>query len=259
MFIASTACYILAQMSLKISLGFFFLRIFLTEKWKRTLVRIAVCLTTVCGMGYFFVVICTCASVSLLNTHRYACDIRETSVVIGMSWRALDVLTDFIFISLAGFAIWSSQIPRPAKISASALLFIGTLGGLCSCVRLGLAALEGTFTYTLRQAIEFLYWSNLEAGLGITAASLATLRPLFRSCWERTRRSTSYADAQNEAMLDRIFGPSSDSSVASDSGARDVETGQKDQGMVVQVREWDDSLADRHPCSIVLQTHHLLE
>lgn len=101
-----------------------------------------------------------------------------------------NAVTDLIYAILPIFIIRESKLPPIAKISSCLLLALGTVGGIASVVRLkyikGLQPGPDFFNSSVNIAI----WSLIEPGLGITAASLATLRPLLKACGEKTRSMT---------------------------------------------------------------------
>lgn len=86
-------------------------------------------------------------------------------------------------------------MPLPAKISAGCILALGGIGAVISLVRMkyigGLAPGPDFFI----NAIDISLWSITEPGIGITAASLATLRPLFRCCMANARSAFTGSNA----------------------------------------------------------------
>lgn len=100
---------------------------------------------------------------------------------------ALNALTDITLAIMPIFILRKAQMPMAAKISAGGILALGGVGAIISLVRLkyigGLAPGPDFFV----NAIDISIWSVIEPGIGITAASLATLRPLFRGCMTAAR------------------------------------------------------------------------
>lgn len=95
----------------------------------------------------------------------------------------MNALTDWLFSLLPVTVIWSAAIPRSTKISAGCLLGLGSLASIASLIRLAyIPGIEASPTF-LEHAVNIASWSIVEPGLGIVAASLATLRPLFRHCF----------------------------------------------------------------------------
>ena len=70
------------------------------------------------------------------------------------------------------------------------------------------------YVHQLRDAKEFLFkntnvsiWSTVEPGMGITASSLACLKPLFRTCFSHSRNlaSNTTAPPWNTPQLGRVY------------------------------------------------------
>lgn len=98
-------------------------------------------------------------------------------------------MTDWTFALLPLFVLWRAKLPLAMKISAGGCLALGALGSISSIVRIayinGLAPSANFFAHAGSIGL----WSLVEPGLGIVAASLATLRPLFKSCMEHVKTS----------------------------------------------------------------------
>jgi hypothetical protein len=94
----------------------------------------------------------------------------------------MNALTDWLFSLLPVTVIWSAALPRSTKITAGCLLGLGSLASIASLIRLAfIPGIEASPTF-LENASAIACWSIVEPGLGIVAASLAALRPLFRYC-----------------------------------------------------------------------------
>jgi hypothetical protein len=95
----------------------------------------------------------------------------------------MNALTDWLFSLLPVTVIWSAAIPRSTKISAGCLLGLGSLASIASLIRLAyIPGIQASPTF-LQNSSSIACWSIVEPGLGIIAASLAALRPLFRHCF----------------------------------------------------------------------------
>lgn len=113
----------------------------------------------------------------------------QTRFAINMTAGVINAATDLILTAIPLTLIRKAAMPYPAKVSACLVLLVGCTGSAVSLVRLAYLQglnysknfFEGGFSITI--------WSVIEAGLCITAASLATLRPLFHCCIGTTRRS----------------------------------------------------------------------
>lgn len=78
-------------------------------------------------------------------------------------------------------------MPRPTKISVCFIMLLAVAGSVVSCVRTAYVSSLSPSVNFYQSSKESLVWTVVEPGLGITAASLATLRPLFHTCLERTK------------------------------------------------------------------------
>lgn len=106
-----------------------------------------------------------------------------------MTAGVINAVSDLILALLPISIIRKSAMPRRAKISATLVLLLGTVGSAISVVRL--AYIRG-LTYDrdfFATGVSITVWSVTEAGICIIAVSLATVRPLFRSCLDGTRRA----------------------------------------------------------------------
>ena len=88
-------------------------------------------------------------------------------------------------------------MPRATKISSGFLLSLGAIGSISSLIRLIYVPGLKNGPDFFQNAINIGVWSVIEPGLGIIAASLATLRPLFKSCMEKTRNSSAASRSTN--------------------------------------------------------------
>jgi hypothetical protein len=171
---------------LKISLGFFFLRIII-EPWQRVVIYICMAISTIYGFIYFGIVTFGCGDPAkfLLRTVNQQC-ISITNVIIPASYvhTALNATTDWIMALLPIVTIWKLNMPRITKFWAYLLLALGAAGSIVSFIRF--AYVEGLVPgkHFIRQSAKFALYSTIEPGLGITAVSFATLRPLFKKCLE---------------------------------------------------------------------------
>ncbi|KAG8624803.1 hypothetical protein KVT40_007870 [Elsinoe batatas] len=170
--------YCITILVAKASLGLFFLSLFAgtTKKLQRHIVLASIIIPTIVGVIYLGMTLFSCtASVSLFFVD--SCDVQGTYTDISIIWTALNSASDILLSVFAVLALMRSKLPPFAKFSASALLVLGTTGGLASIMRL---VSQITTQTDKLQGVVLARWSNTEAGLCITAASLVTLRPLFQ-------------------------------------------------------------------------------
>lgn len=186
----------------KISLGIFYLRI-LISRWQRVTLYITVAISSFSGTFYFFMVLFQCGTPAnyLHNALTDNCvGGGQVYIIVGMVAGVINAVSDIILAILPVTLLYKAAIPFPAKISAALILFLGCAGSAVSIARIfyigNLMQDEGW--YETGTTITIL--SAVEAGLCITAASLATLRPLCASCLP-SHRNKAPTDSQTQPMV----------------------------------------------------------
>ncbi|KAE8382364.1 hypothetical protein BDV26DRAFT_288646 [Aspergillus bertholletiae] len=134
------------------------------------------------GLLFFFVTLLECRPIhyvwdyGMMSPH---CVSKDFLLDIAYTHSVIAALCDLTLGILPLFMIWKLQMNRRAKISLGAILGLGCLAGAAVVVRL-------PYNEKFKDP-DFLYatatlsiLANIEAGLGITAGCLSTLRPLVR-------------------------------------------------------------------------------
>ena len=170
--------YVVSILFLKISLGGFFLRIFTAHPLQRTIIYVLIAVTFLFTFVLAVMSIATCApEVGLLGSTN-TCKSWYPYSDLSITWSVLNTVGDLLLAALAVNALWSAQLRRPTKLIACLILTLGTFGCIASMIRLSIIAHdkeEGGFT----EGIGIAKWTAIEMAAGITAASLACLRPLL--------------------------------------------------------------------------------
>jgi len=172
----------------KISIGFFLLRLVQGKWYKRSIVAwiIFLFLFTLASMG---TLIFQCLpidaawdmNVRMQPTTR--CYSNETFRNIGLFNGSINIFTDFIFATLPIPVILPLQINLRTKISLISILSLGYFACAASVVK---EVLLGSFFTNLDPFFNnsFEIWNDVELNTGIMAACLPALRPLFTSFLE---------------------------------------------------------------------------
>lgn len=184
------AMYITTTVVLKLSLAIFFLRV-IPHGWQRKVLYIATAIYTAYGTAFTFIIIFQCGNPHdfFINEAQGKCIPDTILQPLYYTAGAMNALTDWIFSILPVTVLWSAAIPRSTKISAGCLLGLGSLASISSLIRLAyIPGIRASPTF-LAHAVNIACWSIVEPGLGIVAASLATLRPLYRYCFPGKRNS----------------------------------------------------------------------
>ncbi|KAK3940935.1 hypothetical protein QBC46DRAFT_113282 [Diplogelasinospora grovesii] len=173
--------YAVTMIASKISIGMFLLRI-TVERMHDWTIYVAMGLSVITGIIFFFVSFFQCNPVSSfwIRDQGGTCINVEIVIALAYLYSAFSVISDFTFAILPIFLIWNLQMSLRTKLSLIPLLAMGCTAS---------AAVVARFAYLqnfrdpdfLYATLDIAIWSTIEQGLAITAASLATLRPLLRA------------------------------------------------------------------------------
>ncbi|KAF2119835.1 hypothetical protein BDV96DRAFT_312197 [Lophiotrema nucula] len=178
----SEVFYILTTTTLKISLGLFFLRV-LTKRWQILIFRVVLYISAIYGVFYVFIAIFQCGNPgkfldSLIDQRR--CLPTAFLLFTGYTYGVINVIADWTFVLIPIFVLVDSDMDRRSKVSVSIVMALGAVGSVSSILRM--VYLRGLLFNGkhLSDAVRATIWATAEPGTGITAASIAILRPLFR-------------------------------------------------------------------------------
>ncbi|GKT89367.1 integral membrane protein [Colletotrichum tofieldiae] len=174
--------YIISTCLLKISVGYFLLRVSVrrTHIW---ILRVLMLGTVLFGSTYFFMT----HTDFLEQSPRAEGKCFSNRVVLIMTYTAsiINCLADWAFGILPLFIVWSLSLPKRTRFLAFGILSFAAIGSAATVIR-------SVYIPTLLDGDDFLWattdvalWSTVEPGIGITAASIATLRPLWQLIWYR--------------------------------------------------------------------------
>lgn len=114
----------------------------------------------------------------------------------------MNALTDWVFVSLPILVVRKANMNGRDKWSVVFVLVVGVLGSVASVVRLGyindLHSGDKDATTFFSDASGIAILSTIEPGMGITAACMATLKPLFKTVLDRTRFHGSSGSDKNK-------------------------------------------------------------
>jgi len=182
--------YVLSNMALKLSIGIMLMRIAVSTIHKAIIWTVMV-VHTAYGTFFFFLFVLQCRPSAYFWT-RYTggkgtCIDPNITVSATYGYSAVSCWTDWTMAILPVFLIWNLQMNIRTKISVALILGMGAIASTATIVRIpyvkGLANQEDFLYATTDVAI----WSTVETGIGIAASSFATLRPLFRTFFLRSR------------------------------------------------------------------------
>ncbi|KAH0368450.1 hypothetical protein KCU65_g3990, partial [Aureobasidium melanogenum] len=197
------AFYIFTTFALKLSLAVFFLRIVL-EKWQRQVIIISTVVFSLYTFSFFLVAVFQCGSPAQYLLHKIQGKCVSWSVLGPMNYThgVLNALTDWIFVSFPILVVRRANMSSRDKWSVVFVLIIGVLGSVASVVRLfyinALNSGDKNAIAFFSQAPSIAILSTIEPGMGITAACMATLKPLFKAVLDHTRFHVSSSSDKNK-------------------------------------------------------------
>ncbi|KGO65691.1 hypothetical protein PITC_008070 [Penicillium italicum] len=177
--------YCFASVGCKISICIFLMRITI-RRIHIWILYIVMVLAVIAGLIFMFLMLLQCKPLEYFWTRlaedpaiKGRCIDMKIIVTMTYVYSAFAALCDFTVGLLPVFLVHKLHMKRQTKIAV-----VGILG--MACIASSAVIVRFHFVKTFYNP-DFLYatyqiavWSNVEAGLGITAGSLATLRPLLR-------------------------------------------------------------------------------
>ncbi|KAF2222463.1 hypothetical protein BDZ85DRAFT_313419 [Elsinoe ampelina] len=178
---ASGVLYILILTGLKISLGFFFLNIFSHKKTQRKIIYTIMALSTFFGLAYLPLGYGTCAQIKVLPGLTTTCPaaVQTAASAVFAAFSLVTILGDFALTIMAIRALYQAKLPLATKISACLLLVLGSAGGVASTVRMAVVLKKTDPVKYTQELFLLVKWVLVEIALGVIAANLAMVRPLF--------------------------------------------------------------------------------
>jgi len=175
-----SAMYCCSILFLKLSLGIFFLR-FLFSPWQRSLVYMAMIVSTLLNAFYLFWEIFNCGNprTSMARAAANKCPPKRVEFGVAVMQAAGNVLTDIILTVMPVPLLWDTKMEWRVKVSVGFILVLATTGCLSAVARfwfLHSLMVEEAF---MRCISRLGLATVLELGTGILAAYLATMKPLL--------------------------------------------------------------------------------
>ncbi|GAB7356610.1 hypothetical protein MBLNU459_g7334t1 [Dothideomycetes sp. NU459] len=184
--IPGIALYLVEQILFKLSMAFFFLRIAL-ERWQRLIILGSVGIYSV----YLVIIIIIAPFQCGYGQHESCLKWDVVGPIIYIS-AVLNVIVDVILAFVPYAIIRTLQMPERERKSVYFLIALGTCAAVVSVARIPyVPGLRTDNQYYSAESDRIAYTSVAESGLGIVAASLATLRPLYRKIFGKLSTSRS--------------------------------------------------------------------
>ncbi|RAL65726.1 hypothetical protein DID88_005394 [Monilinia fructigena] len=175
--------YIFCTAVIKTSVGLLLLRITSVKPFYKYLVWYSIAIIWVWALMTFMIVCLQCRPLEAVWNPLVQGKCLETSLITAFAY-AISVETiffDWFFALLPIPMLWNIKMTTQLKISVMAILSVGIVASSATIVRLKYLVAFENLTDPLYSISPVFLWSSIELSLGITAASVATLRPLLRS------------------------------------------------------------------------------
>ncbi|TVY17486.1 hypothetical protein LARI1_G004529 [Lachnellula arida] len=176
--------YIPETAFIKLSVGFLLLRITPDgAKFYRYVIFGSLGFLSLWTIISFFIVLFQCHPVSYVwdkTSGKGSCKDAVTVVKAAYAFSAMDIFFDWGFALLPLPMLWDIKMSLQVKMSLFAILGLGIFASTATIVRLKYVIALTDVNDILYSYAKTLVWTCVETGLAIIAASVATLRPLFK-------------------------------------------------------------------------------
>ncbi|TKX25646.1 hypothetical protein C1H76_2296 [Elsinoe australis] len=203
---ASNAAYAIVLVTLKISVGFFFLRILSHRRAACYFIYVVVMLHTIVGLVYFGFSGFTCVQLKDVQAFTESCSVQDASTAVFTTVSIVDITTDFILALMGIYVLWNARLPLITKVSACVLLAVGTSGGVVSAVRLRVILEPTNPEVYMKQLLDSRRWVVLELATGMIASNLTMIRPLFHAILIRLKILTTSKNRTGSDVEDNNMG-----------------------------------------------------
>ncbi|KAJ9419488.1 hypothetical protein FOXG_16067 [Fusarium oxysporum f. sp. lycopersici 4287] len=199
----SQPIYLIAICVVKLSVGCALLRIAST-KFYRWLILSIMGFMAFYTIGCFFTIILRCSDIRVLwdNSIPSTCWPQKTLQGLSYTNAALNIITDLLFaIVIPTPMLWNLNVHLRTRLTLIGILGLGVFACAAAFVKLSYVTNYGKLGDWLWDSRNITIWTSIELNVGIIAASLPCLRPLFRrflgSTYGKSSKKTPTAGATN--------------------------------------------------------------
>ncbi|KAK0111610.1 hypothetical protein ONS95_001956 [Cadophora gregata] len=171
------------MMTLKLSIAIFLLRIAVRPLYIWIL-RSSIVVVAIWSFVIFMYDIFQCLPVQAqwdFTIEHPKCVTGTSFVAAAYSISVMTIVTDWLYALLPIPMLWSVQMTTQAKVTVAFILSLGIFASIATLIRLRYLIELTDRSDVLYAATPATIWTIVEPGLGITAASLITIRPLLKS------------------------------------------------------------------------------
>ncbi|KAH8589029.1 hypothetical protein B0O99DRAFT_342552 [Bisporella sp. PMI_857] len=177
--------YILLTSMVKASIGASLLRITQSRAysyvvWAALAIVIALCVSVI-SINLSFCIPTSYIWNKAVPLAKGTCRDRRFIIDAGYALSAGTVFLDILFVIIPYSLLWNLQLQTHVKVTAMLVMSLGIFASIATIIRLRYFIKSSNTTYRLLyNMFGLLIWSVVEAGMGIAAACMMTLRPLAR-------------------------------------------------------------------------------
>ncbi|KZM28652.1 uncharacterized protein EKO05_0010129 [Ascochyta rabiei] len=175
--------YLFAICLVKLSVGFFLLRIAVTRVYRRIIIGVMAFMAFY-TIGCFFTLVLQCTNLAVQwdPTATGTCWPPHTIKALSYTNVTLNVFTDI----LLSFAIpipllWGLQMNKPQRLSLICVFGLGIFATAAALARITFLTSYGKTADWLWDSSNLTIWAVVESNIGIIAGNLPCLKPLFRA------------------------------------------------------------------------------
>ncbi|KAM0165943.1 hypothetical protein ACHAQE_002043 [Botrytis cinerea] len=179
---ASELLYVITMAITKVSIGVYFLRL-ANKRYQFWIIYSVMAIAVMVSIAYFIFVLLQCQPISyfwnMFDDSSGFCLSTSTRANVTYAHAAMSALTDWAYGILPITFVWKMKMNPRTKLSVVLILSLGFFASTATIVRIYyINKLNRTTDYTW-EGINLVKWSIVEPAIALTAASFATLRPLF--------------------------------------------------------------------------------
>lgn len=167
-------------------------------------------LTVLTGLVFFFVTLLQCNPISFFwdkFSQTGWCVPIDVIIALTFLYSVISVICDFTFALLPIFLVWNLNMSGRTKILLVPILGMACVASIAVLCRMAYV-MDFKNPDFLWATVDIAIWSDTEQALGITAASLATLRPLYRQLAAKLGISTNGGGESGKDTRKWYSGPS---------------------------------------------------
>ncbi|KAK8131839.1 hypothetical protein PG999_000012 [Apiospora kogelbergensis] len=237
---AGQVSYVVGSTLIKFVAGLLLLRLFAGQRWQRITIIFLMVLVGLVQIFYLFIAIFQCTPVPFY-WYRYTAGTPVTGHCLNPTLATiptyvsifLGVVSDWFLALLPITLVRKIEMERKAKISIVGILAIGSMASLANVVRIPYAKQLLSSPDYLHNFTDLAIWSIIECALGLTATSLATLRPLFVriNMLASSQVLSTFRSRPRTSRRNNSTGPSASRGVSKHPDTQDREVFSKHQSM----------------------------